>query len=318
MPPVSNDGAAGDGPPAKIAKQEPKAFTNLNDFAFKEVLGGDPAHKSLFVHLQHKETNDAAVLILDKQAFVEDGTVITEWLASTKLEELAVNDIYGSYIVTLPEKFNGIKSTLVYPATDKHLAKYRREEHFAVYETAEDYETITKPHFAEGHSVAWVYNVLEGKSEADRVIFHDKDEETGFLLAPDIKWNGTDVDALYLQAIVHRRDVGCVRSLTPAHLPLLRNIKTKVEEIVKEKYNLKPSQLKMYFHYLPSYFHLHVHIINLKYDAPASGMTSIPLQEAITNIEAFPDYYQKATLMFVKRKSEDIIQKFVAAGKIEI
>lgn len=36
-----------------------------------------------------------------------------------------------------------VKSTLIYPANEKVIAKYRQEEKFIIHETAEDYQTIT-------------------------------------------------------------------------------------------------------------------------------------------------------------------------------
>ena len=42
--------------------------------------------------------------------------------------------------------FLGIKSTLIYPATETHIAKYSQQEVFLVRETAEDYRAITLPY----------------------------------------------------------------------------------------------------------------------------------------------------------------------------
>ena len=73
----------------------------------------------------------------------------------------------------------------------------------------------------------WVHNILEKKTEADRIVFEDPDPETGFILLPDMKWNRTDLDSLYLVAIVHKHGIHSLRNLTSHHLPLLRNILEK-------------------------------------------------------------------------------------------
>ena len=73
----------------------------------------------------------------------------------------------------------------------------------------------------------WVHNILEKKQEADRIIFEDRDPETGFILLPDMKWNCTDLDSLYLVAIIHKHGIQSLRSLRSHHLPLLRNILVK-------------------------------------------------------------------------------------------
>ncbi|KAF2346969.1 HIT-like domain, partial [Trinorchestia longiramus] len=73
----------------------------------------------------------------------------------------------------------------------------------------------------------WIYNILDGVSEVDRVILRDADPETGFVLLPDLKWTGEQLSDLYCQAIVNRRDLASIRDLTGDCLPLLRNIRDK-------------------------------------------------------------------------------------------
>jgi len=52
----------------------------------------------------------------------------------------------------------------------------------------------------------WVYNILEGKLEAERVLYNDPDPENGFVLLPDMKWEQQDHESLYLLAITHREE----------------------------------------------------------------------------------------------------------------
>ena len=46
---------------------------------------------------------------------------------------------------------------------------------------------------AEQFSLDWVYNVLEHKKEAERIIYENTDPNVGFILAPDFKWSGKQV-----------------------------------------------------------------------------------------------------------------------------
>lgn len=71
-----------------------------------------------------------------------------------------------------------------------------------------------------------MYNILEHKSEVERIHFEDADPINGFIMVPDLKWNG-EIDSLYLLAIINRRDIKSIRDLTDEHLPLLKNIKEK-------------------------------------------------------------------------------------------
>lgn len=73
----------------------------------------------------------------------------------------------------------------------------------------------------------WIYNILEHKKEEDRIVFEDPDPELGFILLPDMKWTGEQMEDLYLQAIVRRRDLTSIRDLRGNHIPLLKNIMKK-------------------------------------------------------------------------------------------
>ena len=73
----------------------------------------------------------------------------------------------------------------------------------------------------------WVRNILDGKAEQDRVLYDDTDSEAGFVLVPDMKWDGKDLDSLYLLAIARKEGLLSLRELREEHIPLLRNILVK-------------------------------------------------------------------------------------------
>lgn len=58
-------------------------------------------------------------------------------------------------------------------------------------------------------------------------MFEDSNPTNGFILLPDLKWNGTTLENLYLLAIVITKDIKSLRDLTSEHLPLLKNIYEK-------------------------------------------------------------------------------------------
>ena len=175
-------------------------------------------------------------------------------------------------------------------------------------ETPESYEKITLPFLEkEQFSVDWVYNVLEHKTEQDRIIIEDSDAVNGFMLLPDLKWDGLTRETLYCSAIVMDRTIKSIRDLRESHLPLLENIREKSLKAIEEKYDIPPSQIRAYFHYQPSYYHLHVHFNYLKYDAPGILCDKAHLLDAvIDNIKLMPNYYQKATLNFVARANDKL------------
>jgi m7GpppX diphosphatase len=84
-----------------------------------------------------------------------------------------------------------------------------------------------------------VYNILEHKAETERIVYEDEDPETGFVLLPDLKWDGENKESLYLVAIVRKLDIRSLRDLTAQHLPLLRNVLNKGTVSIIQVTNVK-------------------------------------------------------------------------------
>uniref|UniRef100_A0A8B9CNW8 m7GpppX diphosphatase n=1 Tax=Anser brachyrhynchus TaxID=132585 RepID=A0A8B9CNW8_9AVES len=258
-----------------------------------------------------------AVLILEKTPFQEEK--IEELLKKhTKLELQMSNDIYSTYRLYPPPELSEIKTTVVYPATEKHLQKYLRQEVHLIRESWEDYKNITLPFIqSQSFSIQWVYNILEKKAEADRIIHENQDPCNGFVLVPDFKWNQNQLDDLYLIALIQRRDVKSLRDLTGEHLPLLKNILQEGKEAIGKRFGVPGSQLRIYLHYQPSYYHLHVHFTALGYDAPGSAVERAHLlADVIDNLALDSAYYQKRALTFALRADEPLLKKFQEAGRV--
>jgi m7GpppX diphosphatase len=89
------------------------------------------------------------------------------------------------------------------------------------------------------------------------------------------------------------------------------------QESVENEFGVSPTQLRIYIHYQPSYYHFHVHVTHIKYDAPGHGVERAHLlSDVIQNIEAQADYYQTRMLTYVVREGEDLQKKFKEAGKL--
>lgn len=196
---------------------------------------------------------------------------------------------------------------MIYPSTEKHINKYVQQSIFVIDETPDIYQNVTLPHLEkEQFSIDWVYNILDHKSEVEKIIFEDLDPKTGFIMLPDYKWNG-QIESLYLLSIIIDRSIKSIRDLNATHLPLLDNLKAKSLATIKEKFGLDSSQVRAYFHYQPSFYHLHVHFTAIEYEAPGiyCGKAHL-LNTVIDNIKLLPDYYQKATLTFVNGEKSNL------------
>ena len=88
-----------------------------------------------------------------------------------------------------------------------------------------------------------------------------------------------------------------IRSLDFSHLPLLEHMKKVTLDAIREKYGLKEEDIKMYFHYEPSTYHLHIHFVNIVSNQLHSSVEySHELNSVMFNLKIMSDYYKIALL----------------------
>ncbi|CAK7317642.1 m7GpppX diphosphatase [Vulpes lagopus] len=293
----------------------------FSGFRVEKVLRESARDKILFLHGKVNEASgdgggEDAIVILEKTPFQVE-QVAQLLMGRPELQLQFSNDIYSTYHLFPPRQLSDVKATVVYPATEKHLQKYLRQDLRLVQETGSDYKNITLPYLeSQSLSIQWVYNILDKKAETDRIVFENPDPSDGFVLIPDLKWNQQQLDDLYLIAICHRRGIRSLRDLTPEHLPLLRNILREGQEAILQRYQVRGDRLRVYLHYLPSYYHLHVHFTALGFEAPGSGVERAHLlTDVIENLEYDPEHYQRRTLTFALRADDPLLRLLQEAQK---
>jgi m7GpppX diphosphatase len=131
----------------------------------------------------------------------------------------------------------------------------------------------------------WIYDVLDEKKEKELRVF----ENEFFMLQKDWKFNvGDDLKTLYCLAIPKQRDLKSIRDLDSTHLPMLNSILHESYSAIEKMFGLPKQKLKAYFHYQPTYYHLHIHFVHVEHPAHAQA---VGLEELIFNIELASDYY---------------------------
>ena len=290
-------------------------LASLEKFSLKRILMEDTDKKLVYVEASVLDSQDPAVLVLEKLPWTSED-VAGALSGETGARQEFNNDIYGQYGLSVRPEFNRVKCNIIHPATQKHIEKYLSSPVHLVLETPELYQAVTLPHIqSEQLSLQWIYNVLDHKKEVERIIFEDPDPDTGFILSPDFKWSGESSSDLYCLAIIRQRGLKSLRDLRASHLPLLKNIREKVVAAISDKFGLQSSQLRLYFHYQPSYYHLHVHVTSMAFTPPGSCCDgSHLLSTVIDNLERNSNYYQAASLSFKVREKDKLFKKYQDLG----
>lgn len=285
----------------------------VKQFSFSKILKTDPQTKSI-VLLGTIDSKDA-IVSLEKSHFLNESVENINSLIHD-LQIINQNDIYYWSLTSLNQKLPeipGAKLNIIYPATETHIRKYGEQKYHYVLETPEMYTKYVIPYIdtMKGDRIKWVYNILFEGKEAETFIHHDEDKTNGFVLLPDMKWDKINLESLYLCAIVNRMDISSVRDLNESHVEYLTNIKSQILKVTTEKYPINKDELRIFIHYQPSYYHFHLHIVNVKHPGLGDGIAvgkAILLDDVIQNLKILGDYYQKRTIGYLLGENHGLWQ----------
>eukprot|EP01102_Stenamoeba_stenopodia_P014055 TRINITY_DN4638_c0_g1_i1.p1 TRINITY_DN4638_c0_g1~~TRINITY_DN4638_c0_g1_i1.p1 ORF type:complete len:340 (+),score=85.42 TRINITY_DN4638_c0_g1_i1:31-1020(+) len=266
------------------------------------------------MYFKAKKRGELALVSIEKTPFVL-GTTLEEqanalsqlFSRQTSLQLTEHNDIYYQFSAQAAPLFSNLRVKIIYPCPESQIPKPADEVAYGR-ETKEIYNEVTLPwlNSLPESKIQWVYNILDHKKETENIIFEDTDDENGFILVPDFKWDRSNTSMVYCLAIARRRNIRSLRDLNETHLPLLKNLRDKGTSIICNKFGLQANQLRVLVHYYPSFYHLHVHYISTNF-SPLEPTTiavgrAYLLDDIIGNIELKPDYYQEATLSYYNKE----------------
>ncbi|OJJ47960.1 hypothetical protein ASPZODRAFT_166032 [Penicilliopsis zonata CBS 506.65] len=284
----------------RAGDNEQKALTEelVGRFEVGQLLSQDQNGRRIAVH--GKIDGEQGVLILERTAFVAETREQIEAFQTRimHVQNLGDNDIYRWYLASThpgDEKSpaHDVKINLIWPCTEQHIKKYSSQILRMVTETPEIYRDHIRPYMnakREEGRLNWVFNILEGRTEQEDVILRDKGHgpADGFLMLPDLNWDRKTMNSLHLLALVERRDIWSLRDLKKKHIPWLKYLRQRLlEGTVKMYPDLEQDQLKLYVHYQPTYYHFHVHIVNVMLEAGSTQATgkAFGLENIISQLE---------------------------------
>lgn len=306
--------------PAKKTKmdmEETKVLSCMSDYKIEKTLGVSDDGRVVFTLGSISGREGKAIVLFETNSL--DLERVKSFLSrESTLKVTMQNDIYSVLRLDPPPNTNTIKTTVMFPATEKLINKFTQKPAYLVTETPDLYMKITRPYILDHlKDHAWVYNILEGRAEQDRVLCSEPGEDKGFVLAADLKWDMTTKANLYCLAIVQRRDLHSVRDLTAEHVPLLRDLRDTCLGALQKRFGVPSSLIRVYLHYQPAYYHLHVHFAHLRYmaGAPVIGK-SLALNDVIQNLEICGEYYSRATLQYYIKDGHALSKELDKQGAI--
>ncbi|UJR15991.1 hypothetical protein I4U23_002910 [Adineta vaga] len=238
----------------------------------------------------------SAVLLFEKTPFQFDDLKKLMQDDEQQFKVDFINDVYHKYTVEARAACNDVKLAYIYPATPLHIKKYSKKEFSLINETHQRYETIVRPYIEKNQlNAQWVYNIIDGKSERERILI----ENDQFIVLPDIMWDGKANDSLHILGLVKSHDIHSIRDLKPEHIPLLESLLETTKEFISSKYGISSKTIRAFFHYPPTFYHLHVHFTTLQNRLCGCEVERAHLvEDVIDNLKLQSNYYQMKTLYY--------------------
>ncbi|KAF2645378.1 scavenger mRNA decapping enzyme [Massarina eburnea CBS 473.64] len=282
--------------PPEIAR---KVEAYIPRFQLTRLLNQDQAGRR--ISLLGTIDSQPALLVAERAAFATDHAHLSTFPTSlTKIKNLGANDIYAWFLANTNTNGSGsdsssevppdFKLNLIYPCTEKHIKKYSAQPTRSVTETPEIYANYVRPWIQrqrEKGALNWIFNILEGRSEQEDIIYRETGEQ-GFLLAPDLNWDRKTLSSLHLLALVERRDIWSVRDLNKGKTEWVKHMREQLLAATVKLYpEIERDQLKLYVHYQPTYHHFHIHIIHMALESGATQAVgkALGLENIISQLE---------------------------------
>lgn len=159
----------------------------LPAFDLTKVLQTNCMRKQICVQGTFEGYDGPAVMILEKQNFVDDEQALKEFFSKdTAFQKLYSNTIYGNYECFPAKKYTGmftlafnlsllslcsflthiyvikgINAMVIHPATSKHIEKFTKKELYMIDETYDLYQKITVPYIESSSFSTEVHDLIQ-------------------------------------------------------------------------------------------------------------------------------------------------------------
>ena len=299
----------------------------LKNFTIIEVLNNSNQEKGIDIRGYSPEYEKQIIISLCKAPFPFEKKKLQKLFVLDflkKIDEIDVKDTIHAKIIQDSDYINNIHIEINTNATKTVYCNKRKCNKVIIPETQKLYLTVTLPYVKENllKKNFWIYEILEGKRETNKIIYADTDKNNGFFLLPDPKWDYYK-NHLYLLAIVNNKDLLSLRDLTHDNLPLLENIKSVCSNLIcngfhynEQLIKLSSTKIRFFIHYVPSYWHLHIHIVSTDYGYKGMSINEAHyLDDVIHNIKLDSNYYKNKTINFIECTKSKLIKNLLAESK---
>lgn len=139
----------------------------------------------------------------------------------------------------------------------------------------------------------WIFDLIGGRISARETVFLD---DPSWLLVEGTSYSGQLTRYL---VIFKDLELHTIRDLRQRHVPMLLGVQQKVREFLAMRHGPNEA-FRLYFHYLPSVFQLHLHVCS---GEPLDSYRRQYLAGVIRNIKRVDTWYRDALMLFASSRA---------------
>ena len=161
-------------------------------------------------------------------------------------------------------------------------------------ETADKYFNNIKPYIESiyDENTSWIKDIINGKKEQENIIYIDDE----MLILKELSMN--NLKKFYILGFPIKK-IYNMREITKKDILILDKLVLKMREIAEKTYNIPKESLYNFFHYHPSFYHLHIHCTFIMNPILSNKFLRHHLYERVRgNILKDKNYYKKKSLYF--------------------
>ena len=99
---------------------------------------------------------------------------------------------------------------------------------------------------------AWIFNLINGTAKHDKEIIYIDTEQWLLCSHPE--------STVRFLVVFKDLRLHSIRDLRQKHISMLRDVKRRVSAFLSDRCSKQSSDFKLFFHYMPSVFQLHMHV----------------------------------------------------------
>lgn len=172
---------------------------------------------------------------------------------------------------------------------NSNKVKINKIDYIIIKESYSDYKKKIRPYIESNYTdnTNWLHEIIKGNREKENILYQDKD----VIILKELSMVNTK--NFYILGFPIKK-ITCLREITRDDLLILDKLVNLMNAFGEKMANLKPNNLYHFFHYHPSFYHLHLHCTFVENPILTGKFLRLYLYEIVkNNISKNKNFYKK-------------------------